>query len=109
MTLKKIKRVLVQPMPLHDGEVIETSSKAKKRFAVRLAKQKPGVFEFDEEGAITVFIVARGREAAMDLIAERICGRRCLPEDDKAMKAICGRWYDGDIVSMEIVGMEKVD
>ena len=95
-------------MPFHDGQVVQTGSKSKKRFAVRLAKQKPGVFEFDEEAAITVFVVARGREAAFDILAEQICGRPGCADDAKAMKGSCGRWYDGDIVQMEIVGMEKV-
>jgi hypothetical protein len=105
---EKIKRVSIKPLPFRDAEVVETGSKSSKRFAVRLAKQKPGLFEFDEDGAITVFAVARGRQAALDFLAERICGGRCYVDDSTAMKGTCGRWYDGDIVSMRIVATEAL-
>src|SRR5262245_823776 len=78
---EKIKRVPIQPLPFVDGEELSTKSKSTKRFAVRVIPQAVGVFEFDEAKAVTVFVVARGRQAAMDVVAERICGRDAYPDD----------------------------
>lgn len=102
---EKIRRVPIAPLPFAQGALIEDAgSRSKKTFEVRVTQQLPGKFEMNDQTAITVFVKARGREAALAMVAEKICGRPGWLEDSKAKAATCGRWYEGNMTRLEIVG-----
>ena len=104
---EKIQRVPIEPLPFGEGHLLDTGSKSGKKFTVRVTKQKPGAFEFDEQKSINVLVIARGKQAALNAVAEKITGHAFRALDPAITVQMCGGWYDGNMTRLEIISTER--
>lgn len=105
---EKIRRVEIKPLPFRSGQELDGGSRSK-RFRVRVTPQAPDCFEYDEHAAVDVSVFSRGRQHALDTVAEAVSGRDCYVDNDRAFSGECGRWYDGNKCRLEILPEDAVD
>ena len=103
---EKIKHVEIQEMPITDGEQLEADRKSKK-YTITVIPQAKDLFEYDESKKITVYVLAGSKEEALDTLAKKLSGKYAFSGDSNANAATAGRWYDGNMYSLEITGYEK--
>ena len=103
---EKIKLVVIQKNPFSDGEVIEAKRKYK-RYFVMITPQGKDNYEYDDSKKITVQVLAGSKVEAIDTLSDKLSGRKNFLTDPASNTAIVGRWYDGNMYSLEITSFEK--
>ena len=103
---EKIKLVKIQPLKVEDKEVIEAKRKSK-RYTIMVTPQALGAIAFNESATITVFVIAGSKEEAIEYLSQEISGYYPYYPDSNPNKAECGKWYNGDKCSLEIIKFEK--
>ena len=103
---EKIKRVDIQEIPLSDGDIIEAKRKSK-RYTITVIPQAKDCFEYDEVKKIVVYVLAGGKEEAIDTLSQKLSGKYAFSGDSNVSTATAGRWYDGNMYSLEITSFEK--
>jgi hypothetical protein len=102
---EKIKRVKIQPIPFRDGDIIEGDRKSK-RYAVSVIPQIKDACKFDISQKIEVSVLAGSKSEAIHTISSRLSGTKPFSADSNPNTAVCGKWYDGNKYSIEILRFE---
>lgn len=105
---EKIKLVVIQENPFSDGETIEAKRKYK-RYFVTVIPQAKDHYEYDDSKKITVQVLAGSKIEAMDTLSDKLSGKKYFFSDSTSNTAIVGRWYDGNMYSLEITSFEKAE
>jgi hypothetical protein len=103
---EKIKLVEIQSNPLADSETIEAERKSK-CYTITVIPQAKDCFEYDESQKITVYVLAGSKEEAIDTLSKKLSGKYGFSSDSNSNTATAGRWYDGNMYSLEITSFEK--
>lgn len=103
---EKIKLVQIQDIPVSDGEQLKAERKSKK-YIIEVIPQAKYCFEYDKTKKITVFVLAGSKEKALDTLSNKLSGKYAFSGDSNNNTATAGRWYDGNMYSLEIISYEK--
>lgn len=103
---EKIKLVNIQNIPVSDGEQLEAKRKSKK-YTITVIPQAKDCFEYDETKKITVYVLAGSKAEALDTLSHKLSSKYAFSGDPNSNTATAGRWYDGNMYSLEITGYGK--
>ena len=102
---EKIKHVVIQSMPISDGDTI-FSERQHKKYIIEVMPQAKNCFEYDSAKKITVFVVSGSKEEAFDSLSNKLSGRYSSTDDNSNI-AESGHWYNGNKYTLKILNFEK--
>ncbi len=102
----KIKLVAIKPLKIKDGDLIK-ASRVHKRYSINVTPQLPGLFEYDSEKTVNVFVLAGSKDEAFNALSNHLTGKYAFLGRKKPNSAECGEWYGGDKCLFILLGFEK--